>query len=119
MGSFLILLDDMRFYSRIGVFGQERRVGNEFSVSMRLRVDATAFRNECLDTTVSYAHVYELVRARMGEEWLLLESVAKTIADDIHNRFENVTEACVRIDKLAPPIAGIQGTCGVEYDATF
>lgn len=119
MGTFLIRLADMRFYSRIGVYEQERRVGNEFVVNVSVRLDASSFQPECLDTTVSYADVYELVRARMGEEWLLLESVVVAVADDIRKAYPAALGVKVRIDKTVPPITGIQGTCGVEYDATF
>lgn len=112
---FVIRLEGLRFFSHIGVFEQERRVGNEFHVDLRLETDASSFREECLETTISYADVYEIVSAEMSRESLLLESVAKKIADAVIKRWCQVGRVEVKITKLAPPIAGIQGSCSVEY----
>lgn len=115
MDKFIIRLESLRFYSRIGVFDQERAVGNEFSVDVTVEVAATGFESENLDTTISYADIYEVVREAMSGEWLLLESVAKSVAETIKQRWKSVGEVKIKISKLAAPIPGIQGVCSVEY----
>jgi dihydroneopterin aldolase len=115
MDKFIIRLESLRFYSRIGVFDQERAVGNEFSVDVTVEVAATGFESENLDTTISYADIYEVVREAMSGECLLLESVAKSVAETIKQRWKSVGEVKIKISKLAAPIPGIQGVCSVEY----
>ncbi|MDE6393454.1 MAG: dihydroneopterin aldolase [Muribaculaceae bacterium] len=116
MGRFVIRLEGLRFYSRIGVFDQERSVGNEFLVDLTAVADASGFRRENLDTTVSYADIYEVVAEAMKREWQLLESVSSHIADTVIDRWTMISDVKVRITKLSPPIPGIQGVCSVEYD---
>ena len=115
MDKFIIRLESLRFYSRIGVFDQERAVGNEFSVDVTVEVAATGFESENLDTTISYADIYEVVREAMSGECMLLESVAKSVAETIKQRWKSVGEVKIKISKLAAPIPGIQGVCSVEY----
>ena len=43
MSSFLIQLNDLRFYAFIGVDPQERKVGNEYSVDLSISTDAGDF----------------------------------------------------------------------------
>lgn len=114
-GKYRINLSRLRFYSRIGVFEQERVVGNEFEVSVTLEYEASNFKMESLDSTISYADVYEIIREEMGKEWLLLESVCAEISNRIKRQWPLITQGKVEITKLAPPIKGIMGTCGVEY----
>ena len=52
MGRFIIRLENLHFYSDIGVFEQERNVGNEFQVDVTLETDDTRFIPEHLDTSI-------------------------------------------------------------------
>lgn len=115
MDSFCIKLNDLRFFSKIGVFSQERVVGNEFKVDCHLEYDASGFIPEDLDSTISYAEIYELIAAEMKKESLLLETVAKRIFDTLRTHWPEIYEGSVEITKLSPPIAGISGNCSVKY----
>lgn len=117
MATFIIRIEDARFYRRIGVMEQERQVGNEFSVDVAVTYSADIYRPEELNSTVSYADIYEMVKETVAAPSLLLESVAVKIADAIQGKWGNVNKVSVKITKLAPPIPGIQGTCSVEYEA--
>lgn len=112
---FLIRLDDLRFHSRIGVFEQERKVGNEFVVDLCFRINADSFESERLDTTVSYADAYDVIKKIMSQEWLLLESVAKEIGSTILLSDNKIEQGSVRIRKLSVPISGMCGSASVEY----
>lgn len=115
MGSFVIRLNSLRFFSRIGVEKQERMVGNEFLVDIAVTVPATDFEPENLDTTISYADIYDIVDKEMNVERLLLESTAMEIASAIKKMKQSIGRVEVRITKSAPPISGIQGSATVEY----
>lgn len=112
---FTIRLEKLRFFSRIGVFEQERKVGNEFIVDVTVVADAATFVDECLETSLSYADIFAVVSDMMGREWKLLESVAKSIAGILREKWQTISQVSVKITKLAVPITGIQGVCSVEY----
>ncbi len=112
---FRICLSGLRFNSRIGVYEQERKVGNEYVVDVTVSYDAALFKEEDLSTSVSYADIYEEIKMEMHREHRLLESVALSISQRISGRWSFVDEIIVRIVKTAPPINGIVGDCGIEY----
>lgn len=112
---FNIRLEDLRFYSHIGVAEQERLVGNEFRVDMHLKLTADGFRAEELTSTVSYADAYAMVEKVMRQTHLLLESVAMEIADSIGIRWPQVERVSVKITKLSVPIDNMSGSASVEY----
>lgn len=113
--SFIIFLDDVRMYGCIGVGEQERRVGNEFRVSVAVRYDASRFVPESLESSISYAEIYDEIKSVMKGEWKLLESVALAISERISNRWDYAEEITTRIVKDKAPVSGIAGDCGVEY----
>lgn len=115
METFSINLRDLRFYSKIGVLEQERIVGNEFSVSVSITYDASGFVEERLESTISYAEVYDVVRDEMQMESLLLESVVKRISERISRQWGKATAIRVSICKHRAPISGLAGDCGIEY----
>lgn len=112
---FNIYLSNVHLYANIGVGEQERNVGNEFILNLCVKVCADGFRYEDISTTISYADLYDIIKTEMGRKALLLESVAKRISVTINNRWQIIKEIRIRIDKVKPPIPGIDGSCGVEY----
>lgn len=117
MGKLRISLIDCRFHSPIGVFAQERAVGHELAVSVNVAIDAPAIQGdtaECL--AISYADLYEEVKSVMAEEGQLLETKAMAVAGRLRARWPQILEGSVKIVKISPPIAGIVGSAGVEYE---
>lgn len=112
---FEISLEQAKFYSHIGVSEQERKVGNEFVVDLKVVVDAGKFKEEVLATSVSYAEIYEEVKKVMGSSGMLLETFAFRIATAIKERWPYIESGNVSIIKSALPIQGIDGYAKVEY----
>lgn len=103
----------LRLYAYHGVFAQERTVGNEFEVSVALRLDVgdSALASDCLGVTVSYADMVEVIREVMAVPSHLLEHVAWRIREALFRRFgHSVTIAGghVRVAKLTPPVPSAQ-----------
>ena len=113
--SFEIVLRDILLRAHIGVAEQERKVGNEFRVNLNLRYPASEFRTEDLSSTISYADLHAIVEEEMRKEWLLLESAAVAITERVTTYWQQITELAIAIDKVAPPISGIVGECGIKY----
>lgn len=107
-------LDGLRFYSRIGVYEQERVAGNEFSVDLEVRFARHGDIADNLSLTVSYADLYEIVKVKMGECCMLLETVCERIAAEIRSRWPELSGGRVRIRKCTPPISGCDGSSYCE-----
>lgn len=102
-----IELNGMRFFSYHGVAPQERHVGNDYEVSLRVDYPiAQAMTSDAIEDTLDYAALYALVAAEMAIPSSLLEHVAGRIYRSVMTRFPSVTGGCLRIAKLTPPITG-------------
>lgn len=112
---FIIRLEDVRFHAPIGVYENERIVGNDFRLDLAVRINADSFSDENLNTTVSYAAIYDEVIAIVNNEWLLLETVSKLIAQRVCDKWPMIEDISVKLTKLTVPIPEFQGNCSVEY----
>lgn len=110
-----IFLDNLRFFARHGVGAQETLVGNEFTVSLRLQVDIwRAAETDDVADTVSYADVYEAVKAEMDIPSKLLEHVCGRIVDHLFASFSQIKEIELKLAKRNPPMGADIGAAGVE-----
>lgn len=110
-----ITLDGLTFHAYHGVMPQERRVGNEFVVDLRLKVDyEQAALTDDLDGTVNYAEVYETVRTEMEQPSALLEHVAARIGRSLLQRFDRIGSVQLRLAKRNPPMGADIRTAAVE-----
>ena len=112
---FEISLADLRFHAYHGVMPQETKVGNEFCVSVAVRIPYSAdILDDNLEATISYADIYEIVAAEMKAPKKLLETVSACICHAILSRWKNVTGGEITISKSTPPISGITGSAKVR-----
>jgi dihydroneopterin aldolase len=92
-----------------GYLEEERRLGQRFLVDLWVDVRGEATESDRIEDTVDYRRIAALVRdVFAGEERLLLEGLAGSIADGILERFAAVDRARVRVRKpdvvLDPPV---------------
>lgn len=109
-----IHLDNIRFYSFHGVMPQEKKVGNNFSVTVRLEADLlAATESDNLNNTISYADVYEVIEREMKQPSELIEHAAGRIFRAIKNQFPTVIKLEVRLYKYNPPGCGETERAGI------
>lgn len=103
-------------YGYHGVMPQERVVGANFYVSVEamVRVGESAFVDDCLDGTVSYAGIIDVVRAEMSRPSRLLEHVAYRTAVRLKSVFPRIESVTVRVDKENPPCGVLAQEIGVS-----
>ena len=108
-----IILQNLRFQARHGVMPQERQVGQNYELTLRLDLpdadSCDALLDDRLEGTVNYAEVYELVRSEMQQPSALLERVGERIVEALLQRFPKVMGVEISLTKLAPPIPGWDG----------
>ena len=103
----IISINGLRLLGRHGVAEQERRVGNEFQIDIRLDVPLSdrAMETDALTDTINYARVVELVREEMTQPNALIEAVAGRIRRRLDTEFPGlITSGEITVAKLAPPI---------------
>lgn len=110
-----IFLDRIRFFSYHGVGEQETLVGNEFTVSLRLKVDiGRAMQTDDVTDTVSYADIYEAVKAEMAIPSRLLEHIAGRIVNRLFRDFPAIGNIELKIEKRNPPMGADVKAAGIE-----
>lgn len=103
----IISLDGMRFYANHGCFSEERAIGTEFVVN--LKVNAETFEAQLTDDislSVNYQELYNCVAEEMAKPSHILEHVASRIVSSILAQFPPVVWLSVKVSKLNPPLDG-------------
>lgn len=115
-----IHIDHLRLHAFHGVLPQERTVGADFFVTLRLLVDAdeSTFTQDDLCGTISYADIAAAVRNEMQTPSLLLEHAAHRITSRLLTDFPRLLTVEILLEKQNPPI-GLQAEgIGVKLSLT-
>ena len=100
-----IHLRQVRFHAFHGVMPQERQVGADFVLDLKVGypLERTMQSDEIADT-LNYAALYDLVAREMQQPSKLLEHVAGRIAEAISQAFPQVTSIDLVLTKQNPPM---------------
>ena len=110
-----IRLERLRFRAFHGVLPQERIVGGDFEVTLRIGYPwQQAMESDAVGDTLDYAAVYRLVRAEMCQPSLLLEHVAGRIVKSLLRDFPLITSIDLCLTKVTPPMGADSEGAGVE-----
>ena len=110
-----IYLQDVRFHAFHGVTTMEKKVGADFTVSVRAAVDvSSAFDYDVVDATLDYAALYEVVKREMMIPSSLIEHVAGRIGETVFAAFPQVKTLDISLTKLNPPMGADCVGAGVE-----
>lgn len=111
-----ITMKNMVFYAYHGVLEEEKVLGQKFHVDAELFLDLKqAGKTDDLDETVSYAMVYETIKAVMlKERFDLLEALAHKICGEILSAFEKIEGILLKIEKPGAPVEGNYDYFAVE-----
>lgn len=110
-----IHIDEMRLHAYHGVLSQERTVGNDYIINVRVGFPwQKAAESDNVADTLSYADLAQIIKKEMATPSALLEHVAGRIADTITNTFPTMTSLHLRITKVAPPMSVDCKGAGVE-----
>ncbi len=114
----LIELKGMEFHAFIGHYDEEKQIGNNFKVDIKLWYDHTkAAETDRLFDALDYQHVYNIVRHEMSEKCNLLENVANRIIKKLIRDFPQLDRVSVKIRKLYPKLGGMVEEVSFEIDS--
>ena len=113
--STFIELKNLRFRAFHGVLPQERQVGGDFTVTLRIGYPwQRAMVSDDVADTLNYAAVYALVEREMVHPSRLLEHVAGRIADALLGAFPLISSVDLWLTKVTPPMGADSDGAGVE-----
>ena len=114
-----VRLKDVKIYAYHGVLPQERTVGAYFIINLAIETDfSRAMESDELSGTISYADVYETMKAEMAVPSKLLEHVAGRICRALFDRFSTVQAIHLEILKENPPMGADCCGAGVTVDVS-
>jgi dihydroneopterin aldolase len=100
-------LKKMTFHACHGVMEQERKVGNTYTVDLKIGFDfRKAMETDRLNDTINYALIYEMVKQEMAVPSHLIEHVAGRILNRIRTECPAVETLEIRLAKKNPPFGG-------------
>jgi dihydroneopterin aldolase len=114
-----IKLKQLRFFAHHGLYEEERKVSNEFIVDLEVFFESAAPVIKKMSETINYIKLYELVKKHMLQTTDLLETLATTISEDIHNSYPQVRKVSIAITKKFPPVINFSGNVAVSYEKNF
>lgn len=110
-----ISLRNVRFHAFHGVLPQERQVGGDFLVTVRVGYPLErAMETDHVGDTLDYSALYALVEKEMAEPSKLLEHVAGRIVKAVTASFPEVTSVDLELTKLNPPMGADCDGAAVE-----
>ena len=112
-----VKIEDLRLFATHGVLPQERAVGAYFILNLSIDTDfSRAMETDELEGTISYADVYEVVKAEMAVPSKLLEHVAGRICRALFSHFPTASAIHLEILKENPPMGADCRGAGVTVD---
>lgn len=110
-----IYITDLRFHAFHGVMPQERLVGNDYSIDIKIGYKVSdAMISDEVDDTLNYAEVYQIVDQEMGVPSNLVERVAYRICDRLFRKYASISSIDICLTKLNPPFGADCKGAGVE-----
>ena len=107
-------VNDLRVRARHGVLPEERVLGNDFSLTIKLDYPfQEAFIDDSVASTLNYAEVVEIALGIMSTPSSLLEHVVGRLHRSLLDRWPLISGGYIRLAKLTPPIDACLGDVAV------
>jgi dihydroneopterin aldolase len=102
-----IRLENMEFRAFHGIYPDEKKNGNTFSVDLELSANLQrAADTDNIDDTINYELIYSIIQQEMYITSNLLENVANRIYKSIKEHFPEISTLKVKVIKQNPPLNG-------------
>jgi dihydroneopterin aldolase len=92
------------FFSYHGFYEEERKIGNKYTIDIKVTTNLSFENNNQLDSTINYEILGKIAAEAMGTPTKLLEEIGVNIAQKILQEFNQANEAIVSVRKHNPPI---------------
>ena len=111
-----LTLEGMAFYAHHGYYTEERKRGNNYLIDVQVSYDMEkAATTDDLEYALNYETIYKICERQMDEPRRLIESVAKSIGDEIKEAFPQTEYVRIELKKLKPELGGPVHHASVVY----
>ncbi|MET3683740.1 dihydroneopterin aldolase [Alkalibacillus flavidus] len=113
-----VKLNGMMFYGYHGLYPEENKLGQRFTVDLELMLDLSeAGRRDQMGDSIDYGQAYEVAQSVVeGKAYNLVETVAETLAEEMFKSFSVLQAIKVTVDKPGPPIPGYYQSVAIEIE---
>ncbi len=111
-----IALRGVKVFGRIGVTIEERQIGREFLIEVRVKYNLKkAGHSDLVIDTFDYSLIAEAIQTQFRKEYHLIETACRAIADEILQREPALEQIKIRIQKLSPFLVGNVESSEIEW----
>ena len=111
-----ISLRGVKVFGRIGVTIEERQIGREFLVEVRVKYDLKkAGHSDLVKDTFDYALIAEAIQTQFRKEFHLIETACRAIGEEILQREPNLEQILIKMQKLSPFVEGEVESSEIEW----
>jgi 7,8-dihydroneopterin aldolase/epimerase/oxygenase len=114
-----VQLKDLLFNAFHGIHEEEKILGNQYVVNASVEFRERDKVIEHINDTVNYTIIYNIIKKRMSIPTPLLETIVMEIGNEIHKEFPHLKSVSVSLQKMHPPIEGMQGGAVVCWTKEF
>lgn len=114
-----VQLKNLLFTAFHGIHEEERILGNEYVVNVRVQFHERDEVIEHINDTVNYAVIFNIIKKRMNIPTPLLETIVMRAGNEIYSVYPDLKSISVSIKKMHPPIEGMQGAAEVSWHKDF
>lgn len=116
----VIYVYGIEVFSYHGVFREENVLGQKFIFDVECNLNfEKAMLNDCLDDSVSYAEITEIVyNISKNNKYKLLEKLSFEITKELFLKFSLIDKIIIKINKPNAPIEKNFRECGVKLEIT-
>ena len=115
MTKMTIFISGLRVYAFHGVLPQERLVGGDYLVDVRVDYShSLATESDRVEDTLDYSRLHHMIEEEMAIPSALLEHVAGRNTRRVQRDFPEMSSVWVRITKVNPPMGAACQGAGVE-----
>ena len=112
-------LHNLHFSAFHGIHEEEKILGNEYLVDASVEFHEEKEVITSIQDTINYEDIYNIIKERMNVATPLLETIVMEIGKEIHSEFPQVRAINISLKKMHPPIEGIEGAAGVNWQRQY
>lgn len=111
-----IHLQDLTFFAHHGVYEEEARLGQRFSIDLTCWLDLSkASQSDLYEDTVCYGSLTKAIEETVtGQRFNLIERLAGAICETVFNTDARIEKVTVRVQKPGAPLPIATGLASVE-----
>ncbi|WP_311406929.1 dihydroneopterin aldolase [Liquorilactobacillus uvarum] len=114
-----IRINNMRFHSHIGVYQEEKKLGQniEISLEVKFNINEKMIKDQ-VENTINYADFYDIIAEIVKASRVdLIETLALMIIEEIKQKNrEKIATVKVKLKKMSVPIDGVFDNVEIEME---